>query len=70
MSKIVAFHKDQHGDWVADLDCGHTMHVRHNPPYQERAWVLTPEGRAKFLGFAVECKLCAAEKSDAGTGDA
>ncbi len=34
------------------------MHVRHNPPYQERAWVLSPEGREAFLGVAVECAAC------------
>ncbi len=29
---IIAFHVDQDGDWVADLECGHTRHVRHTPP--------------------------------------
>ena len=42
---IVGFHQDQEGDWVAELDCGHNQHVRHNPPWQERAWVLSSEGR-------------------------
>ncbi|PYU03922.1 MAG: hypothetical protein DMG34_11865 [Acidobacteria bacterium] len=30
--KILGFHQDEHRDWVADLECGHTRHVRHNPP--------------------------------------
>ena len=33
---IVGFHKDEEDDWVADLACGHTQHVRHNPPWQLR----------------------------------
>ncbi len=30
--KILGFHQDEQRDWVADLECGHTRHVRHNPP--------------------------------------
>jgi hypothetical protein len=30
--RIVGFHTDVEGDWVADLECGHTQHVRHDPP--------------------------------------
>jgi hypothetical protein len=30
--KIVGFHRDDLGDWVADLECGHAQHLRHNPP--------------------------------------
>ncbi|MCA9942934.1 MAG: DUF3565 domain-containing protein [Ardenticatenaceae bacterium] len=55
---IIDFHQDALGDWVADLACGHTQHVRHNPPFSNRPWVLTPEGRQQFLGFALDCKLC------------
>ena len=56
--KIVGFHQDDVGDWVADLVCGHTQHVRHDPPFSNRPWVLTPEGRQRFLGFELNCKLC------------
>ena len=56
--KIVGFHQDARKEWVMELECGHARHVRHNPPYQDRAWVLTPEGRQKFIGVLVECKLC------------
>lgn len=38
--KILSFHQDELDDWVADLECGHTQHVRHNPPWQERLWVI------------------------------
>ena len=36
--RIAGFHQDELGDWVAELDCGHTQHVRHNPPWQLRPW--------------------------------
>lgn len=56
--KIIGFHQDDYREWIADLECGHTQHVRHEPPFQDRAWVLTSEGRAKFIGAPVVCKLC------------
>jgi hypothetical protein len=55
---IVGFHKDENDDWVADLDCGHTQHVRHRPPWQNRPWVTTEEGRSRFLGHQLNCKKC------------
>jgi hypothetical protein len=54
--RIVGFHQDERLDWVADLECGHCQHVRHNPPWTVRPWVVTPEGRARFLGFELDCK--------------
>ena len=58
---IVGFHQDQEGDWVAELECGHNQHVRHDPPWQERAWVLSSEGRGSRLGTRLICRLCGAE---------
>jgi hypothetical protein len=58
---IVGFHQDQENDWVAELECGHNQHVRHNPPWQERAWVLSSEGRGSRLGTRLICRLCGAE---------
>lgn len=55
---IIGFHKDENDDWVADLDCGHTQHVRHRPPWQNREWVLTEEGREGFIGHHLNCKKC------------
>jgi len=55
---ITDFHQDDEGHWVAELACGHTRHMRHNPPFQERPWVLTPGGRADKLGTPVECRKC------------
>lgn len=55
---IAGFHQDDEGDWVAELSCLHGQHVRHRPPFQERAWVLDPEQRAARLGTDIECPLC------------
>lgn len=56
--KIIGFHQDDEQHWVADLECGHAQHVRHDPPWQVRAWVTTPEGRAGRLGTMLECVKC------------
>ncbi len=56
--RILGFHQDELGDWVAELACGHGQHVRHNPPLSFRPWVLTPEGRERFLGYQLDCHLC------------
>lgn len=55
---IIGFHQDEHGDWVADLECGHTQHVRHRPPWQKRDWVVSEEGRSNHLGQTLPCKIC------------
>jgi hypothetical protein len=62
--KIIGFHQDEHGDWVADLECGHTQHVRHNPPWMIRPWVTTKDGRESRLGTALVCKKCEEEETD------
>ena len=60
-TKITGFHLDEDNHWVADLSCGHTQHFRHNPPWQERKWVLSDNERNKFIGFELECRACKAE---------
>jgi len=57
--RIVAFRLDDDGDWIAELECGHTIHMRHNPPWQTRPWVLTEEGRSRMLGATLACIQCA-----------
>ena len=54
--RIVNFHQDKIGDWVADLDCRYTL--RHNPPSTSRKWVLSSEGRKRHIGVELDCKLC------------
>jgi hypothetical protein len=56
--RIVGFLQDEHGHWVAELSCGHTQHVRHEPPLAERPWVLTEEGRRGMVGTLLRCPLC------------
>lgn len=55
---ITGFHLDEVGDWVADLSCGHGQHVRHQPPFTLRPWVLTEEGRTSKLGVLLACVRC------------
>jgi tellurite resistance-related uncharacterized protein len=55
---IIGFHTDEHGDWVAELSCVHNQHIRHQPPFRLRPWVLTESGRAEHLGTAIDCPLC------------
>ena len=55
---IIGFHLDEEGHWVADLACGHTQHVRHDPPWQDRQWVVSSRGRAEKLGFRLNCADC------------
>lgn len=43
---------------MAELECGHGQHVRHDPPWQVRIWVTTPEGREGRLGTTLDCVLC------------
>jgi tellurite methyltransferase len=55
---ITGFHLDDDGDWVAEMSCHHNRHVRHQPPFKEAPWVLTPEGRSAHIGSPIECSLC------------
>jgi len=56
--KIVGFHQDTDGVWVAELECTHPQHIRHNPPWQERPWVTTEIGRQDKLGTELDCLFC------------
>jgi hypothetical protein len=55
---IIGFHQDDQHDWVADLECGHKQHVRHNPPWTNRPWVLSAAGRRSRIGYPLDCKHC------------
>lgn len=56
--KIVGFHQDAAMHWVAELDCGHNQHTRHDPPWTNRPWVVTQEGRDAVLGRPLSCVKC------------
>jgi hypothetical protein len=66
---IIAFHQDRESHWVADLECGHSQHVRHDPPWQVRPWVQTSEGRVAMIGTALDCPLCNDSILDMDSGD-
>jgi ribosomal protein L44E len=55
---IVGFYKDEYGDWVAALACGHRQYVRRNPPWQNRPWVQNKSRRNSRLGMEFNCKKC------------
>ncbi|MFG0289486.1 MAG: DUF3565 domain-containing protein [Rhodopirellula sp. JB044] len=57
-SPITGYHLDEEGHWVAQLECGHNQHVRHDPPLVHREWVLSEKGRRSMLGFRLNCKKC------------
>lgn len=56
--KIIGFHLDEKNAWVADLECGHTQHVRHHLPFEHRPWVVTETGRHGKLGEDLPCPGC------------
>lgn len=55
---IVGYHRDEERHWVARLACGHNQHVRHDPPWVSRPWVITEAGRRSMLGHELHCKKC------------
>ncbi len=59
MQTITGFNQDEEGHWRVELSCGHTRHVRHTPPWQNREWVLTEQGREAMIGEEIECGVCA-----------
>jgi hypothetical protein len=58
--RITGFHQDAERQWVAELECGHQQHVRHNPPWEVRPWVLEETTRRERIGAELDCILCLA----------
>ena len=56
--KITGFHLDEDNDWVAELSCHHGQHVRHKPPFIQRSWVVTEQGRKSKIGETLNCVKC------------
>ena len=61
--RIVDYHLDDEHHWVAELECGHEQHVRHQPPWINRPWVRTQDGRDSKLGEMLDCRKCDEEAS-------
>lgn len=55
---IIAFGHDSEGEPIAILNCGHPQHVRHNPPFINRPWVASEEGRNGMIGQMLNCVRC------------
>lgn len=55
---MTGFHRDDDGDWVAELSCLHTQHIRHQPPFSEAAWIEDAEERRRRVGEPLDCPLC------------
>ncbi|WP_433741298.1 DUF3565 domain-containing protein [Pseudomonas putida] len=66
---IIGFHQDEDGHWVAELSCGHTQHLRHQPPWQSRAWVMDPVQRHEKIGQPFDCGWCAQGSVSDNLGD-
>jgi hypothetical protein len=56
---LLEFRQDEDGHWIAVLSCGHTQHLRHQPPWQSRPWVLDPAQRQQRIGKSFSCGWCA-----------
>jgi hypothetical protein len=61
--RIRSFRPDpaEPGAWIVELDCGHSQHLRHDPPFSSRPWLPSEAGRRQFLGVAIDCKRCEEE---------
>ena len=68
MRRIVDFHLDEPWDWVAELECGHQQSVRHNPIWNYRYWLSTPQGRLEYVGQELKCSVCRAESLNGSSG--
>ena len=57
-ARIAGFHQDDEGVWVAELECGHNQHVRHEPPFKLAPWVTSEASRREKVGVALPCDFC------------
>jgi hypothetical protein len=57
-SVTLDFYQDKEGHWVALLSCGHTQHLRHDPPWQSRQWVIDEKQRLVRIGQPFVCGWC------------
>jgi hypothetical protein len=63
--RIIGYSVDEAGERIAILDCGHPQHIRHQPPFINRAWTLTEADRSAMLGQTLNCVRC----DEVGCGD-
>ncbi|MBA6225503.1 DUF3565 domain-containing protein [Colwellia sp. MB02u-18] len=58
LQAIIDYHLDDENHWVARLECGHFQHVRHQPPFINRPWVVNKATRHAMLGQQLNCIKC------------
>ncbi|SEL54460.1 Protein of unknown function [Colwellia chukchiensis] len=58
LQAIIGYQRDEQQHWVAKLNCGHLQHVRHQPPFINRPWVLKQTTRDAMLGQQLNCVKC------------
>jgi len=58
LQAIIGYHLDDENHWVARLSCGHFQHVRHQPPFINRPWVIAKTTRDAMLGQQLNCIKC------------
>jgi hypothetical protein len=62
--RLLDLHQDADGHWVASLSCGHSQHLRHQPPWQNRPWVMASTQRQARLGEPFLCGWCAQRETE------
>jgi Protein of unknown function (DUF3565) len=60
LRRITGFRQDDAHLWIAELECGHGQHVRHNPPWEIRPWVVAEGTRTAMIGTTLSCPICRA----------
>ena len=55
---ITGFLPDGSDGWQAELICLHRHPIRHRPPFHQRAWVTSEQGRTEHLGTLIDCEEC------------
>ena len=58
LQAIIGYHLDDENHWVARLECQHFQHVRHQPPFINRPWVIKQTTRDAMLGQQLNCIKC------------
>ncbi len=58
LQAIIGFTTDEENHWLAKLQCGHNQHVRHQPPFINRPWVINELTRMEKLGQQLNCVKC------------
>ena len=56
--RINGFVRDEHGDWIARLDCHHSQHIRHQPPFRDAPWIHDDDAHAERVATLLDCPLC------------